>query len=78
MSNTKKLDTKINSQPLNVPTLLPNQVKVLATINQKTTKIIRWDVLADNIRKNQAKKSKIPPEGEERRRVTTQEKLPTP
>ena len=51
LSNTKKLDTKINSQPLNVPTPLPNQVEVLATINHKKTKIIRWDVLADNIRK---------------------------
>ena len=50
-SNTKKLDTKINSQPLKVPTPLPNQVEVLATINQKTTKKIRWDVPADNIRK---------------------------
>ena len=51
LSNTKKFDTKINLQPLNVPTPLPNQVKVLATINQKTTKTIRWDVPADNIRK---------------------------
>ena len=51
MSNTIRLDTKVNLQPLNVPTPLPNQVEVLATINQKTTKTIRWDVLADNIRK---------------------------
>ena len=72
LSNTIRLDTKVNLQPLNVPTPLPNQVKLLATINQKTTKTIRWDGLADNIRK-----IKIPPEGEERRRVTTQEQLPT-
>ena len=38
-------------QPLNIPAPLPNKAKVLATINQKTTKTIIWDVLADNIRK---------------------------
>ena len=41
LSSTIKLETKINSQPLIVPTPLTNQVEVLATINQKTTKTKR-------------------------------------
>ena len=51
MGKSKSLDTKINSEPSNVPTPLPNQVEVLANINHNEMKTIGWEDIAENIRK---------------------------
>ena len=49
MGKSKSLDTKINSEPSNVPTPLPNQVEVLANSNNKVMKTIGWEDIVTNI-----------------------------
>ena len=51
MGKSKSLDTKINSEPSNVPTPLPNQVEVLENINNKVMKTIEWEDIVTNIQK---------------------------
>ena len=65
MSKTKNLDAKINSEPINVPTPLPNQVEVLANINNKVMKTIEWEDIVTNIQnimercRNPTKRNKV-------------------
>ena len=65
MGKSKSLDTKINSEPSNVPTPLPNQVEVLANINNKVMKTIEWEDIVTNIQnimercRNPTKRNKV-------------------